>query len=537
MNDRVKTAALFAVADAYIKRGKTLQYDQLSMDRVAVVSARRQWFMPPEAATEQHYVFMDCSSWCFALFYQTFGYMLESCLTWHMIDVVKPRVFYHEYTHGESEEELSALRRKVRAVLSPGDVVVFQQESGFGHALLYVNEKYYLNCSQRGVFNGYDYKARRNVFTENGGIYREETRFLFEEPAAGDAEVLPDLALRALGRNCLFSPKVRRFAVLRPLELVGDPLPSALARLGDAEGLVCSVTSAYPEGKTCPLGEDPGYVLSVTNASNETRTAEIRMEGAGGRGGRGGPVERRVILPGESIQVPVPFEGAAAVAGDCIEDSKEDGILENTVYPYIVRRPKITVSGLPVWVPKVYVGRARSAGAAGMDGAADATGTAGVVGMDGAPAVFAGSTPAAFAGSSSAAFADFSGFAERQLHSLFSLHDGASGDVLVRVQEKEDDLAAPGLYGGYGVISPELSEGDERCSRVTYFSEAQLVPGDLIIAADDALCTKCYGGIYDGKCFRGATEFEGEEMELTGEELAVWLDSLPGRFVFTVLRP
>ncbi|MBR3719320.1 MAG: hypothetical protein IKN20_05585, partial [Firmicutes bacterium] len=90
-----KTEALLAVVRAFQARGHWLQYDQLSTDRVACVSARRVATAPPEAAAPGRYMFLDCSSFCWACYYQAFGYAMESCLTWHMIDVCEPRVFYY----------------------------------------------------------------------------------------------------------------------------------------------------------------------------------------------------------------------------------------------------------------------------------------------------------------------------------------------------------------------------------------------------------------------------------------------------------
>ena len=93
MNIEQKTAALFAAAEAFLDRGAALQYDQLSMDRLVRVTPRHSWYLPPEAATEQHRAYLDCSTFVCAAYYSAFGYVPESNLTWHMRELVQDRVF------------------------------------------------------------------------------------------------------------------------------------------------------------------------------------------------------------------------------------------------------------------------------------------------------------------------------------------------------------------------------------------------------------------------------------------------------------
>ena len=113
----MKTEALFAMAEAYFLRGEWLQYDQLSMDRVVRISPRRESFAPPEAASPSRRLHLDCSSFVWALFYMTFGYMLEADLTWHMTNYLRPEVFYYEPTHKETPECIAELKRQIAELL------------------------------------------------------------------------------------------------------------------------------------------------------------------------------------------------------------------------------------------------------------------------------------------------------------------------------------------------------------------------------------------------------------------------------------
>ena len=94
MSADIKTQALLATAKAYCDRGAAIQYDQLSMDRLLRVTPRRRLGAAPEEATGQHTLCLDCSSFVWSVFYNAFGYWMEGDLTWDMIDLVVPRVYF-----------------------------------------------------------------------------------------------------------------------------------------------------------------------------------------------------------------------------------------------------------------------------------------------------------------------------------------------------------------------------------------------------------------------------------------------------------
>ena len=136
MDKKIKTEALLAMAEAYFLRGEWLQYDQLSMDRVVRISPRRESFAPPEAASPSRRLHLDCSSFVWALYYATFGHMLEADLTWHMTDFLRPEVFYYEPTHQETPELLEELKSRITKVLEPGDIITYFRTTVTGHTML-----------------------------------------------------------------------------------------------------------------------------------------------------------------------------------------------------------------------------------------------------------------------------------------------------------------------------------------------------------------------------------------------------------------
>ena len=133
MDKNQKAQVLLTTAKAYLARGAWVQYDQLSMDRFVRCSPRRYAFAAPEAGTEDLPLFLDCSSFVWNCYYQTFGYMLEADLTWHMIDVLPDRVFYYEPTHRETPEEQQAICDQVKALLEPGDTILSMSLDNGGH--------------------------------------------------------------------------------------------------------------------------------------------------------------------------------------------------------------------------------------------------------------------------------------------------------------------------------------------------------------------------------------------------------------------
>ena len=78
MNNKQKAEILLNTARAYLARGGWIQYDQLSMDRFVRCSPRRSAFAPPEAGMADLPLFLDCSSFIWNCYYQTFDYMLPA---------------------------------------------------------------------------------------------------------------------------------------------------------------------------------------------------------------------------------------------------------------------------------------------------------------------------------------------------------------------------------------------------------------------------------------------------------------------------
>lgn len=482
MDRETKLKALLATAQAYADRGKWLQYDQYSLDRVDTVSARRQDFAAPEAATEQRNLFLDCSGFVWAVFYQTFDYMLEADLTWHIIDHVHPRVYYKELSHREKPEEKESIRKDLQELLQPGDIITYYNNNGNGHTLLYIDENTYINCSGYGSYHGYHYEENRNIFSETGGMHIEDSRDLFwmnDDPVRN--------------RNCLFNDNKVRFAVHRPLDLVGDPTPDAMARIGKAKGLIVSVLSNYSGGRTAEPGSVLEYTVVIRNKNKDKVNLDVSFEAGLGSNGPAKTIAHGIV-DAECEKI-FTFK---AKAGKCD----------------IAEAPIIYVNGLHIDAPVVLVGHNLAKDDA--EKLSSEVRTLLSAGTEIQQAI-------------SSAYAQLGYFvyplARQSMRRLFFLHDSLRGDVLSRRdQEPFRDMNVKTYYGGRGVVSPQV------CSmfgvRAVSISAKDLMPGDIICYADGANFENASECLWTGESFLGI-EYDSD----------AFIDSLFGKFVFAVLRP
>ncbi len=487
----LKIEALLACAEAYAERGPWVQYDQLSMDRLLRISPRRRIFLPPEAGTEQEPLYLDCSGFIHAAFYSTFGYELPAKLTWHMIEQVKPRLYYYELTHGESEEELERIKAEVRALLKPGDVVTYEVE-GNGHTMLIVNENEYIHCSGRGRRSGYNYQTDRDDVLPYDAVGKDAVIDYFRPADENE-------------RRYLFSKKVKRFAVCRPLEAVGDPTPEALARL-KLRGLRFSVLSSHPGARQAEYGETVRFTVRTDNLSDRSRTLTLR------------------ILPPEGTKL--LSDAAVSVSAAPGETVRTDFALQTAPGAGPVSlTPQIFADDLPLYTPEVLLRRsAPQPDAAALseeylrllaEGADCFAALTGAFGKQGIP---------------------FS-LTRRDLSArYFFPFDAACADVLYRRPADPDrDASVPRFFGGKGVITPEMGPGSGmRCTRLLL---RDLEPGDVLLVSNDSYGRAAYACLFDGRMLAGCSEAGAEPHLFTEEETVRFLDSLFGRFAFILLRP
>lgn len=493
MTKKEKLEYLLATARAFYDRGSWLQYDQLSMDRDVQVSPRRWVFASPEMATPETPVFLDCSSFCWACYYQTFDYLMEADLTWNIIDHATPRVFYYEVTHTETPEELAEVKRRLRETIEPGDVITFQTVKGGGHSMLCYDRERYMNCSQKEGFNGYHYTENRNVYHDNGGIYLE--------PLSNYYETRPE---PNPGRHYLFAENIRRFAVHRPLDQVGDPTPDALARLSAAKDVVFRVKNNFPGGRTAAPGDEINYTLYARNKGGASRSITVSF--APGRGSEG---KAQTV----TLALPAGEESAVSFTARALPD-----------FPFAAE-PKIVAGGLTVRSRAVLIGKGpEPAETEAVLRAAEA-------------ALQAGSDVyAAVRDAYKALGITLPEDPAHYLRRLFFFHDSRAAEVVSRKEQlPEKDGCVYSYFGGRRVVTTEAP-----CFagfRTTTILPRDFLPGDILLCSDDLFYERSYALVFTGAGFIGQPEAGAAPQKLGAEAAAAYLETLFGRFVFALIRP
>lgn len=416
------------------------------MDRVCCITPRRELFSPPEKATKQHTLFLDCSSFVFSTFYQAFGYIFEADVTKDMIDLTNIRVFYYEITGKETEEEKVSVMKKFKETLQAGDVTVSVYNNGNGHTMLYAGDDTFYHCTSNGKKGSYNYQLRHDNLFDTGAVYCVNSSVLFSPEING----MPS-------RNYLFNEKNLRFCILRPLPKVKSITPQTQKRIKGLKNIYAAVTCSHPEGRSAKIGEEVTYEVEVKNLDTSVRYITIIYNNK---------KDSFHLNPGEGIN-----------------KSYTEIVNENMVEDKHICPPDILLNDVEIYVPK--------AAFYNMDYSAEL----------------------------------LSLKPEEIIDGLFEKKIKSEGVVYhLRENSNLNSIFVPSLFGGYGVITPEIVKTPEiRTRRITLSS---LHEGDLIIYKDSpntpAKSVKYYGN----------ERFDFSE----GKEASDFLDTLFGRFCFCIIR-
>lgn len=488
MNKKENFEALMSVVRAYLDREGAIQYDQRAMDRIIQLTQRRAKSLPPEAATEQYTLFLDCSSYMFTLYREAFDFEFPSDLTWHMIDLLEPRVYFYVLTGEETELDKARIKSEIRNTLEPGDVITYDRHTGNGHTMLYIGDGKYTHCTTIcSRPNSYDYENKKSREYETG-LYVGEVDKMIEE------------------RLFNAKNKVRRIAISRPLDRDIKPTKKTLARMTAARGLKLGITSSVTKGRTALVGEEIEYTLTVS--AKESTNVSVSFAAPAGALLLGDGRTDFFISENETKKIIFKTAVTAAAEGKIHLDG-----------------PRVTVNGLEVFAHKVPLGNRLTPDEicklnsamekeknlpTALKGAAKAYGSIGIAILD--------------------CETDY-------IRRYFFMYDSTSGDILYRKpQNPQKDGAVYSLFGGIGVTTPENSA--DPFIRTTKPLRSDLAPGDLIIISDDPYGKSCYSAYYTGEALIGKFESADEPLStLTGDKVDEFIDSLLGRFAFIVIRP
>jgi len=484
-----KVEILLENAKAYYNKGHDIQYDQYAMDRTLRITPRNTRFAPPEMANEQHMLFLDCSTFTYAVYYNTFGYQLESNLTWQIPHMLKPCVYEKTFTREETREEKLAIREEILSHLQPGDIINKRRLTGSGHVMLYMGDGKIIHSYSDKMPNSYQYTDLREAIYDHGTIHIEP----IDKVVDVDAE-----------KVTVFAKDIDSMQIFRPVELMGDPTPAAISRAGKSKDLILSVLTSHPLGKITWTGDTVTYTLTVENIGSQPRNVDVSVtetqELTLAEGERACAFQ---VLPGQKVQKSYQF----VFNGSSAPVSPAPAFVANDIT--VFAEPVRVARSVEKSVRDAVVMQVINAKGPLYDRVVSAYQKAGIT-LPQNPFDL--------------------------LFPCFRLFDSQAGYVLWRFpQAPQCDLSLYSYFGGTGVITPELS-ADPEC-RVRKVRAEHLQTGDLVMISDDHEFSKTHCLFVTGDGI--LTQFDGEEIALipNGEEANKLIETLPGRFCFIVFRP
>ena len=244
------------VAYAFFRQAIQQNYSQ--------TNSRRNINPSPEDATSQHMIFLDCSSYVNAVYYEAFG---ENILPYETLEKAPQTGNYMNYALNnptnsdvvgawenkdyKTEEARANLLNSIKAQLQPGDVIDYRSADA-GHALIYVGNGKILHSI------GNDFEMSSRPENANEGSKSKEmdgTVHLMD---------VDDMFVKNSGNRYLFSSKIVRFCVLRPLARGLTTTDESKARML-AKGLDGEKTSSIGVNTGIAKGDNVTYTLTVKN--------------------------------------------------------------------------------------------------------------------------------------------------------------------------------------------------------------------------------------------------------------------------------
>lgn len=247
------------VAYAYYRQELQQNYSQ--------TMSRRNINPSPEEATSQHMVFLDCSSYVNAVYYEAFG---ENIMPYPALEIAPQTGNYMNYAfeHLDSpdvvgawytadyttEDARTTLLNSVKSQLKPGDVIDYRTADA-GHALIYVGENKILHSMGNDFVN-----SSRPESTSEGQKGKEMN---------GTVQLLEvdELFANKSSNRYLFGSGKVSFCILRPIARGLTTTTETQARML-AKGLDGEKTSNKGVNTALTKGEEITYTLTLKNHRN-----------------------------------------------------------------------------------------------------------------------------------------------------------------------------------------------------------------------------------------------------------------------------
>ena len=267
--------ALVEVANAYLRQNAQIRYDQYYQ--------RRHINISPEEATAQNILYLDCSSFVNAVYYETFG---VNILPYDIYDqggdakTSNFRTYARDFNGKAADvvgywvnadyttvEEQDALLAQVKANLQVGDVLNYRHGDGVdtgGHVYIYIGNDQFIHCTGSSyVHNSNASTSYDKGETSSGSVQLISASMLFDRANSGQKRYL-----FYKGAN----DETVNFGVIRPLARNLAPTAETVARMAN-KGL--DVEKTVVEGVNSAVYKDGTvtYSVKITNKSTKNYKA------------------------------------------------------------------------------------------------------------------------------------------------------------------------------------------------------------------------------------------------------------------------
>ena len=267
--------ALVEVANAYLRQNAQIRYDQYYQ--------RRHINISPEEATAQNILYLDCSSFVNAVYYETFGVNILPYGIYDKGGDAKTGNFrnyardfngkaadvvgYWKNEDYPTETEQDALLAQIKANLQVGDVLNYRHVkngSEGGHVYIYIGNDQFIHCTGSSyVHNTNASTSYDKGETSSGSVQLISASMLFDRANSGQ------------NRYLFFkssNDETVDFGVIRPFARNLTPTAETVARMAN-KGL--DVEKTVTEGVNSAVYKDGTitYTLKIANKSTKSYKA------------------------------------------------------------------------------------------------------------------------------------------------------------------------------------------------------------------------------------------------------------------------
>ena len=254
-----RQAMVEKAALAYWDKRLDTDYDQRSYVQstafdTARPNNRRENRSQPEWASPERRIFLDCSSFCYAVYYNVYGEGIEKPIYWsttsntaelaaagNLDDII----YYYEFKD-YNKAEYEKVAAEILSLLEPGDMFNYRRTSDSGHAVMYFDGGMTLESTGGSYYIG---KGIDSIDAD-GTIKCRDIGYFFD---------------LTRDTNILSAGNLANISIIRPLNVLGklDPLPRAAARLNTSR-LSVSKQCVAP-GQTVEPGRTLTFKIVLDN--------------------------------------------------------------------------------------------------------------------------------------------------------------------------------------------------------------------------------------------------------------------------------